>query len=1184
MPKVFLTGSAESKGFHTGSGYLSSPARIKIRDKDNRLGEYPSVFRNNTYGTSGDRSNTPFQDKYAVRFGTSIKDSFEITNVQSSILTKQVNSNKWLVSSKDVKIKREFDPRSNFEISKGAVVLAGPSSKERWIRTKRKVYLPTVNFSLLIGPYGSTGGALSKFKLQLSAGKKSEVFTVEASITGTAGTWKTIKIRPENISTNASPQLFDAQGRIVPTQQQSILNDIAQGGNVGDTLIPSPAQSSRRPALKIKLDFTDFISTGYKEPFYIRFRQATILDDTQTIYAIGNIDIVSQDQNVKYPNLDVNDFATIYHRNQNIATPSFVKSLMSTGSSLPNISAGQKQPLNQQQLTPFNEKICIPAENDSFFAEGVPTEVTPGFNGSLFSKTFFDVNFNSAEDKDLLIGVTEKTPNVSYRTNAESRSTQNNGQMLLAYWNFDLNEWQKIGKPLVDNRGFASTHTQAADDTKKALSASCLGFGPAMPIASIVGTGSDNYEIYPREVLEHFYKPVSTFGFPFAAKYHATSSQTIRASDIGITKPTIFEKCSFDLSADFSIPSDNLSTNPVGAFAYKVYTFDPDRALYDPERKLSIYTPTFFILVQRESQRELGESKIAIPTPGFNTRVGEISEELPKSVPLVSGSHIHTLVTDTRELITYGQYSLIVTASQASAPNAGASFLQNGRNRLEESGITLDQVLNSGIVRDSFDVVKVNNSSLAETIKIKNKKVNFPVRIANQHTDILKLKMHDRGQSNSGDFIAVELENKMKSRGLNLDGASRALVNGFSSLEIKTDPKEKYKYINPTANVTKTNNVLLTQLHKKLESISPYLVHPDDRLIFGVQYPVCWDQTLLVGGIDSTPEDSERHLMKLGNTSIRIYGSQVKNGVEFHEGLNQSLTSDALHEAIGSEPVCDQFQLAQRFELTGSFHDQFMFTEGFKDTAGVTQLGNVLGSLIVTEETRHADFFKQREMIQASNPFSRLAGIPVSGIGYVSPGQVHSLLAELNLAIAVANIKSYVPQLIPFFRSADLSRIYKDSRLFNLNNRKETYGSYQNYEAIMKTVHPPPRADIARLGGSPKYYFNTKHYGHFSDFVRQGLDGAFVDDPTTTSDNLFTAPAVRIRFAEKRELEGDFDTKVFVQIRPSDVDNTAYTTFQSSNISSFATSSLPFNDSGANGTHNPAITNRIYSPDAVEVT
>ena len=105
MPKVFLTGSAESKGFHTGSGYLSSPARIKIRDKDNRLGEYPSVFRNNTYGTSGDRLNTPFQDKYAVRFGTSIKDSFEITNVQSSILTKQVNSNKWLVSSKNVKIK-----------------------------------------------------------------------------------------------------------------------------------------------------------------------------------------------------------------------------------------------------------------------------------------------------------------------------------------------------------------------------------------------------------------------------------------------------------------------------------------------------------------------------------------------------------------------------------------------------------------------------------------------------------------------------------------------------------------------------------------------------------------------------------------------------------------------------------------------------------------------------------------------------------------------------------------------------------------------------------------------------------------------------------------------------------------------------------------------------------------------
>ena len=119
--------------------------------------------------------------------------------------------------------------------------------------------------------------------------------------------------------------------------------------------------------------------------------------------------------------------------------------------------------------------------------------------------------------------------------------------------------------------------------------------------------------------------------------------------------------------------------------------------------------------------------------------------------------------------------------------------------------------------------------------------------------------------------------------------------------------------------------------------------------------------------------------------------------------------------------------------------------------------------------------------------------------------------------------------------------------------------------------------NIVRLGGSPKYYFNNEHYGHVADFIKQGHDGKFVDNITTNSDNIFSVPAVRVRFVEKQKIDDKLDPVVFVQISNDSVDNTGYTTFQSSNISSFATSSLPFKDDNV-------ITNRTYSPDAVEIS
>ena len=118
-------------------------------------------------------------------------------------------------------------------------------------------------------------------------------------------------------------------------------------------------------------------------------------------------------------------------------------------------------------------------------------------------------------------------------------------------------------------------------------------------------------------------------------------------------------------------------------------------------------------------------------------------------------------------------------------------------------------------------------------------------------------------------------------------------------------------------------------------------------------------------------------------------------------------------------------------------------------------------------------------------------------------------------------------------------------------------------------------AEIIKLGGSPKYYYSTKHYGHFSDLVRQGLDSKS-KRVIQRGTQVVVSPAVRVNFVEDDYDEANLNFRKFSLIKPGDVDGTAYESFQSSNISLFATSSLPFFD-------NNTPTNRSYSISAVEV-
>lgn len=84
--------------------------------------------------------------------------------------------------------------------------------------------------------------------------------------------------------------------------------------------------------------------------------------------------------------------------------------------------------------------------------------------------------------------------------------------------------------------------------------------------------------------------------------------------------------------------------------------------------------------------------------------------------------------------------------------------------------------------------------------------------------------------------------------------------------------------------------------------INPYILQPGDNLIFGWQSP--FDPTvfekLTPDGIFITGSGQQVGQLTIasGLCKVTLYGSQIKNGEEFHDTLNQLLTTNAIHEVI----------------------------------------------------------------------------------------------------------------------------------------------------------------------------------------------------------------------------------------------------------------------------------------------
>jgi|TARA_R100000027_G_scaffold2132_1_gene2248 hypothetical protein len=1129
MPKIFLTGS---QSYKTGSGYLNNPARVLIRTSDNNTAEYPTIHRMNRKTTSGILPNITFDDTRTVKFGNRIKDEFEIKEID--VFNKHVDLNKW-VRTIGVNVVRENDPQDDFSETKGAVVFGGKGDSEgRWLKTKKSVTNPTLIFKLLRGPYNDDASSRT---LGLSQGAFNDVLKIQISTTGTSN-WVTLPIKTFYIGHGASEDFIRDQGFSPGTFLFNAGVDLE-----GQQTITQ----ENRPAINVKIGPAAFSSLGFTGAFYIRFIQAkaNISNNDRKVWALDEVDIISREETVTYPKLNKNATADIFHASQSFASPNHLGGLTTTAASISGITDSEYQIIANnkvQRHTPFNEDSIVNYTNNRFYNEGTSPNITPGFNSGLLNKTKFKITLSSSQDTQ--IGLVHPPP----------QNTTTSYQNMMCYFNFIEKKWDH-GALQGPRR-----YNQNIDDL---LVSSSIGFGSLNPVGQSSTTQLNSPTRYPNfKYNGDFFvgssvRPTNAFGFPSHAKFapQTGSGQVIKASQLGITKPFLLEKVkvTFDASMQFSDIEDGSPT--FQAYQLEGSKWSGSSFSFFQLKNSEIFIPTFFIL------RNFNDaSNYTYDVQFLEDSASAPIEELSLGITIPESRHIvdrssgtadtfNDNVVTGRELITYGQFTVYRSGS---ATNSTFINVPNDTTNYTLLDAPFSDSILESLERDA-KILEITSS--INNLDLNKFKMEFPCR----NTIISKeiFSMFEMGKSGTDYTIFLDSgggrqPQTLNSLSRNIGSSFHPRLDTFSSTEINV----------ATTTVAKNKTFKNTTLDRYDRS-SPYLIMPEDELIFGWQYPL---PRQAQWGVSSGDDEFDEISMTLkGVTDIEFFGSQIKDGREFHEGLNQNLTSNAVYEVIGNEPVIDQWQVATRGEMTGSFIDSFAFAYNpgspsyFLPGRTLFPKLNQLTRAALPLQGLGSDWQKLATQT-AYDPEARINAISNSGydIGHKNN---FSIVGDTS---GLTTFNTFKPGLSRFNNMTDMTRFFKDANNNNFNRdfyATLSYGSTQNFLDLFSGATPA----VICGGGFPKYYFDKNNYGQISNFIRQGHDGRFNvvkgSDSTRTGNNVFDPP-VTTQFVTSEYDNDNLNFRVFKTITPDDINGTHVRNFQSSNINLYSTSSLPFFDNG----------------------
>jgi len=904
------------------------------------------------------------------------------------------------------------------------------------------------------------------------------------------------------------------------------------------TYVPTPDPTgeyslvgpNKKPRRIISLSTSDFPDLG--QEYYFRFVQETFTN-TKNVWAIANIEVEYANQDIRYPLLlDHADRAGNKIANSILGNTNISGSLTALGRSVKGVSdLGNPFQDFSEAISAFDETLVIENADDEFFNQGLDPDVYPGFTSPARSKTKFTIDLSTNEETTF--GVTNQgTANGAGQ--APGDDTSGTGQNYMVYWNKELSKWEPIG--LRTLHGGNTNPALSFDEYRsEVIERAALGFGPIKAVFK-QEESSGPLSILNDDLAVSYSKPVNTFLFPFGNQYVATGSQYILAEDLGITKPFLLEKVYIDFQAKLQFPGsvDNVSTYGEHAKAYSGSYLNSSNGV----TRLSGFSArklTFFLLRQFEDNKSINHTiniKPATSDPAYdNVKLYNIN----------SGS--------SRELITYGQLGVFLTGSDY--------------DNLDRPSI--GEILNSKLSGDDNLIIENwdHDSLLSLTGSYS---INFKAR------NSARYKSGAYFNTKLSEYALLQKNNVGRGDG-SLSSNSRALVNGLNG-EGKTEQLIADSTIGSTP-------------HTKAEFIdldSPYLIQPKDKLIFGWQYPPAQsikDSLPIIG------DSGFNNMTLFGKSKLHLYGSEIVENKEYHETVNQNLTSCAVYEhVIGDEKIVDQWQVAYRGELSGSVAGQSPFNYFGGGALGEFRNNNNAWKFAFNNDwtfDNSTNFYNNQKLHETlnKNPPEKRIGLRIVQGGRSSLRNI-AIGAGSSYSNADGFGKLYSQYLVPirnYITVRDQDRIYADSNIvFGEIFSNSTYGGINSKDISgndpdwgISSTNPGFYSGL-----KPQYIFKSNHFGYYADMFKQGKDSKFEVTPrqgfTTGFDIVVNSESpISIKFVSGTMQEGptlrayvDKDIDLYLDEK----------NFQSSNLSTAATSSMPFIDD--NQPHNRSYIEQEY--------
>jgi hypothetical protein len=505
-----------------------------------------------------------------------------------------------------------------------------------------------------------------------------------------------------------------------------------------------------------------------------------------------------------------------------------------------------------ETVGPFNENRVMPATD--FFLSGTDPDVLPGFSSPLRSKIAIEIDITPQSD-------TRMMRNVDRRTVAEGGSSIGD-QTGFLYYNFDRSEWEQIG--LRDPATGGSIYYDYAID-KGSISGS-------FPMQFTTTPGFPGRDIQQR--IEKGYSKIGTptagLGAPLKTLYHATASQRLRMSNY-ISAPFLLEKVQviFTEARAQRLQGDATTNGPFGLDA---------AARSGSNRDIDNYV--FFAYHQR--------------------RLGSESDSLIG----VSGSR--------RDLIFSGSMSFwnsasfygsseseaILTHSPAFDHNFGLSY-STGLQIGQFTGSIGLEILPAVAGRQRSGLSLVPSSTMSGFFDQwlgtfwpgGTSFNNFEPDVSDVSSD-----------GNFSDFFGWSASPSIDRFTPNLNARSIRSVGG------------------EVASSFASGALLGLNSNTEQSSVSPYLLLPSDEIIFGFDVGV---GPFKFSNSFSSITGSHFEIAAKP-CKVIFYGSLIKNNAELLPSLNQDLLSNSVHEIVGAEPTLDQFQIEPISSYFGSYLDEIV--------------------------------------------------------------------------------------------------------------------------------------------------------------------------------------------------------------------------------------------------------------------